>query len=103
MKLKLTIDQQPLILDLQAILVLFGKPRTIEFAEGKWTPFVFCEPADNPAAANAPVITAYENVERLNKDDLQKLLNSIPEDVMDFGSFIRKEIERIEKMDTSRR
>ena len=37
MNFVLTIDKQSLALKLEAILALFGKSRTMEFAEGKWT------------------------------------------------------------------
>jgi hypothetical protein len=40
MNFVLTIDNQPLVLNREAILALFGKSRTMEFAEGKWSPFV---------------------------------------------------------------
>jgi hypothetical protein len=46
MKLYLTIDQQPLFLELEAALALFGSERLIEFVHGKWSPFVLCESAD---------------------------------------------------------
>ena len=96
MKLKLTIDKQPLILDLETIFVLFGKSRTIEFAEGKWTPFVFCELAENASASEVPENTTYKNVEKLSEQELDQLLSSIPGEIIDFGGFVRKEIEKIE-------
>jgi hypothetical protein len=35
MNFVLTIDRQPLVLKLEAILALFGKSRTMEFAEAR--------------------------------------------------------------------
>jgi hypothetical protein len=48
MNFVLTIDNQPLVLKLEAILALFGKSRTMEFAEGRWTPFVMFQVEDEP-------------------------------------------------------
>ena len=89
MKLKLTIDKQPLILELEAIVALFGKSRTIEFAEGRWTPFVFFELAE-------PVDSNVIHVKDLTVDKLDTLLNTLPKHDTDFGGFIRDKIEEIE-------
>jgi hypothetical protein len=44
MKIKFLIDDQPLVLTAKQAAVMFGKTRLQEYAEGRWTPFVFCEP-----------------------------------------------------------
>ena len=43
MKLKLTIDGQPLVLTAKQAGALFGLERLREVVEGRWTPFVFCD------------------------------------------------------------
>ena len=60
----LTIDNQPLVLKLEAILALFGKARTMEFAEGKWTPFVFFQVEDEPDSVTV--------VQRIDFTDMDK-------------------------------
>ena len=43
MKIKLTIDGQPLVLSAKQAGALFGLERLREIVEGRWTPFVFCD------------------------------------------------------------
>ena len=89
MKLKLTIDNQPLILELEAIVALFGKSRTLEFAAGRWSPYVFVELAE-------PVETTVVHVPDLTVEKLNTLKNEIPY-FLDFDVFIRDKIDEIEK------
>ncbi|MFH1345797.1 MAG: hypothetical protein ABIL01_31995 [Pseudomonadota bacterium] len=93
MNFKLTIDNQTLILKLEAILALFGKSRTTEFAEGKWTPFVFFE-LDVPA----DTIPKIHHIEftGMTKTQINEALEAPPRDIVDFAGFVRGEIEKIE-------
>jgi hypothetical protein len=90
----LTIDKQPLTLKLEAILALFGKARTMEFAEGKWTPFVSFEleapPNDMPTVQHI-------DFANMSEAEIVAALKSPPKDVADFAGFVRDEIEAIEK------
>ena len=92
-KFILTIDKQLLTLKLNAILALFGKARTIEFAEGKWTPFVSFEleapPNDMPTVQRI-------DFTNMSGSEIVASLNSLPKDVTDFAGFVRDEIEKIE-------
>ncbi|MEA2907847.1 MAG: hypothetical protein QOI12_5234 [Alphaproteobacteria bacterium] len=89
-----TIDKQLLVLKLDTILSLFGKSRTIEFAEGKWTPLVFfqLEEPENAVAAVHPI-----DFTNLSHAEMVEALKTIPRDVVDFAGFVRNEIEKIEK------
>jgi len=90
----LTIDKQSLVLPLSAILALFGKSRTMEFAEGKWTPYVFFqveEPADGVHTVRHIDFTD------MNQSEIVDTLKTLPRDVVDFPGFVRDEIEKIEK------
>jgi hypothetical protein len=90
----LTIDNQPLVLPLTAILSLFGKSRTLEFADGKWTPYVFFqveEPADG-----VPTVQHIDFTD-MNQAEIVDALKALPRDVSDFPGFVRDEIEKIEK------
>ena len=89
MKLKLTIDKQPLILELEAIIALFGKTRTIEFAEGRWTPYVFLDLAEPVGDTKITHITGAAA--------LEAFLKTAPKHIVDFGGFIRDKIEEIER------
>jgi hypothetical protein len=93
MNFKLTIDKQPLVLQLEAILALFGKSRTMEFAEGKWTPFVFFE-LDVPA----DVVPEIHHIEftGMTETQISEALEALPRDIVDFAGFVRDEIEKIE-------
>jgi hypothetical protein len=44
LRIRLTIADQPLVLTPKEAAVLFGEHRLRQFAEGVWTPWVFCEP-----------------------------------------------------------
>ena len=90
----LTIDKQPLVLPLPAILSLFGKSRTMEFAEGKWTPYVFFQ-LEEPEDA---VPTAHHiDFTNMTQAGIVDALKTMPSDVVDFAGFVRDEIEKIEK------
>jgi hypothetical protein len=89
-----TIDKQPLTLKLEAILALFGKARTMEFAEGKWTPFVSFELVAPP---NAMPTVQHVDFTNMSETEIIAALKSVPKDVVDFAGFVRDEIEEIEK------
>jgi hypothetical protein len=93
-KFILTIDKQPLALKLEAILGLFGKARTMEFAEGRWSPFVSFElvapPDDMPAVPDI-------DFTNMSESEIVAALTSVPKDIVDFAGFVRDEIEAIEK------
>jgi len=90
----LTIDKQPLALQLEAILALFGKIRTMEFAEGQWAPFVRFEleapPDDMPTLQHI-------DFSNMSESEIVAALTSLPDDIADFAGFVRDEIEAIEK------
>ena len=90
----LTIDKQPVTLTLEAILALFGKARTMEFAEGKWTPFVSLELVtplnDMPAVQHI-------DFTNMSESEIIAALKSLPKDVADFVGFVRDEIKKVEK------
>ena len=94
MNFVLTIDNQPLLLKLEAILALFGKARTMEFAEGKWSPFVLFQVEDEP---NSTVIVQRINFTDMTDSEIGRKLESLPSDVRDFPGFVRDGIETIEK------
>jgi hypothetical protein len=94
----LTIDNQPLVLKLEAILALFGKARTMEFAEGKWTPFVFFQVEDEPDS-----VTVVQRIDftDMDKSEIEGALEGLPPDVRDFPGFVRDAIEKIENAQSS--
>jgi|SRR5665213_176570 len=94
MNFVLTIDNQPLVLKLEAILALFGKSRTLEFAEGKWSPFVLFQVEDEP---NAVAVVQRVDFTGLDKTEIEGALEGLPPDVRDFPGFVREAIEKIEK------
>jgi hypothetical protein len=94
MNFVLTIDNQPLVLKLEAILALFGKARTMEFAEGKWTPFVLFQVEDEP---NSVTVVQRIDFTGLDKSEIERALEELPPDVRDFPGFVRDAIEKIEK------
>ena len=94
MNFVLTIDNQPLVLKLEAILALFGKSRTMEFAEGKWTPFVLFQVEDEP---NSVTVVQRIDFTGLNKSEIESSLGRLPPDVRDFPGFVRDAIEKIEQ------
>jgi len=89
----LTIDRQRLTLQLEAILALFGKTRTMEFAEGQWAPFVRFEleapPNDMPTLQHI-------DFSNMSESGIVAALTSIPGDIADFAGFVRDEIEAID-------
>jgi hypothetical protein len=99
-KFILTIDNQPLTLKLEAILALFGKDRTLEFADGKWTPFVVFELEVPPTG-----MPTVQNIDFTNMTEAQTIdaLKSLPRDVADFPGFVRDEIEKIEKAQAAKK
>jgi hypothetical protein len=94
MNFLLTIDNQPLVLKLEAILALFGKSRTMEFAEGKWSPFVMFQVEDEP---NSVAVVEQVDFTDMNKSGIESTLKSLPPDVRDFPGFVWDAIEKIEK------
>jgi hypothetical protein len=78
---------------LEAILALFGKPRTMEFAEGKWTPYVFFQLEDPPNSV--PTVTKIEFTD-MSESGIANSLKDLPRDVYDFAGFVRDAIEKIE-------
>jgi hypothetical protein len=94
MNFVLTIDNQPLVLKLEAILALFGKARTMEFAEGKWTPFVLFQVEDEP---NSVTVVQRIDFTGLDKSEIKSALEGLPPDVRDFPGFVRDAIQKIEK------
>jgi hypothetical protein len=100
MNFTLTIDKQPLTLKLEAILALFGKDRTMEFAEGKWTPFVFFELEAPP---NAIPTIQHIDFTKMTEAETVAALNSLPRDVADFPGFVRDEIAKIEKAQAAKK
>lgn len=96
----LRIDDQPLILELQAILALFGKLRALEFADGKWSPFVTIELAE--PAGSVPIVHKIEFTD-MTECEISDTLRVLPRDVADFAGFFREEIEKIEKVQTGKR
>jgi len=93
MNFVLTIDSQALVLKLEAILALFGKSRTLEFAEGKWSPFVLFQVEDEP---NSVAIVQRIDFTDMTKSDIERTLEGLPPDVRDFPGFVRDAIEKIE-------
>jgi hypothetical protein len=93
-KFVLTIDKQPLVLPLDAILALFGRSRTMEFAEGKWTPYVFFQ-VEEPE--NGVATVHHIDFTDMNQAEIVDALKALPRDVVDFPGFVRDEIEKIEK------
>jgi hypothetical protein len=93
MNFVLTIDKQSLVLRLEAILALFGKSRTMEFAEGKWTPYVFFQLEDPPNSV--PTVTKIEFT-NMSQSEIETSLKDLPRDVYDFAGFVRDAIEKIE-------
>ena len=93
-KFVLTIDKQPLTLKLEAILGLFGKTRTMEFAGGRWAPVV-------SFGLEAPLydMPAVQHIDfaNMSRSEIVAALMSLPEDIADFAGFVRNEIEAIEK------
>ena len=98
MNFVLTIDNQPLVLKLEAILALFGKARTMDFAEGKWTPFVLFQVEDEP---NSVTVVQRIDFTGLDKSEIKSALEGLPPDVRDFPGFVRDAIEKIEKAQSS--
>jgi len=94
MNFVLTIDNQPLVLKLEAILALFGKSRTMEFAEGKWSPFVLFQVEDEP---NSVTVVQRVDFTDTTKLGIERALEGIPPDVRDFPGFVRGAIEKIER------
>jgi hypothetical protein len=97
MKFRLTISGQPLILNLKSVLRLFGKERTIDFADGKWTPFVFMEIAEESIDSGAVTVKTFGTVE-----EYQEILKTRPKYETDFGGYIRDQIEKLEKVSPSK-
>jgi hypothetical protein len=93
MNFVLTIDNQPLVLKLEAILALFGKARTMEFAEGKWSPFVLFQLEDEP---NSVAVVQRIDFTGLDKSEIESSLECLPPDVRDFPGFVWDAIEKIE-------
>jgi hypothetical protein len=93
MNFVLTIDSQPLVLKLEAILALFGNPRTMEFAEGKWTPFVSFALQEQPGPV--PEIHRIEFSD-MSESEMKQAMSSLPKDISDFAGFVRDEIAKIE-------
>jgi hypothetical protein len=93
MNFVLTIDKQPLVLKLEAILALFGKSRTMEFAEGKWTPFVFFQVEDPPNSD--PTVKKIKFTD-MSESGIKNSLKDLPRDVYDFAGFVRDAIDKIE-------
>ena len=94
MNFVLTIDNQPLVLKLQPILALFGKSRTMEFAEGKWSPFVLFQVEDKP---NSVTVVQRVDFTDVTNSGIERALDGLPPDVRDFPGFVRDAIEKIEK------
>jgi hypothetical protein len=82
------------------VLALFGKTRTMEFAEGKWTPFVSFELETPPGA-----IPTVQNVDftNMSESEIADALESIPKEVADFAGFVRDEIEKLEKTQSTKK
>ncbi len=93
LKFRLTISGQSLVLNLKSILRLFGKERTIDFADGKWTPFVFMEIAEESIGSDTAAVKAFNSVE-----EYQAILKTRPKYETDFGGYIRDQIETIDKL-----
>lgn len=94
MNFVLTIENQPLVLTLEAILALFGKSRTMEFAEGRWSPFVLFQVEDEP---NSVAVVQRIDFTDMNKSEIESALQGLPPDVRDFPGFVRDAIGKIEK------
>jgi hypothetical protein len=94
MNFKLTIDGQPLILKLETVLALFGRSRTMEFAEGKWTPLVFFELQE--VVNTVPEISHMQLFNDLTWEQISEALEALPKDVVDFTGFVQDEIQKIE-------
>jgi hypothetical protein len=89
-------DVLPTALHLTAS-TLVGKSRTLEFADGKWTPFVFFElhvPADAVPEVHHIEFTG------MTKPQIRAALDALPRDVVDFPGFVRDEIDKIEASQT---
>ena len=66
----------------------------MEFAERKWTPFVFFELQE---VANAvPEISHIEFFKDLTWEEISEALETLPKDVVDFAGFVQDEILRLE-------
>lgn len=87
MKIKLTIDGQPLVLTAKQAPALFGLERLREIVKGRWTPFVFCdsfregEPeTTEPVEINVTALSSAEVVSLMK--DLAPETFTFAEDVM---------------------
>ena len=78
MKITLTIDGQPIVLTAKQAAALFGKDRLREFAEGRWTPFVFCEPYRDPAGPD-PTVTSVD-ITNMNSEEISEVLRDFAPD-----------------------
>jgi hypothetical protein len=96
----LTIDKQPLVLPLTAIVALFGRARTMEFAEGKWTPYVFFQPED---PEDGVLAVQHIDFTDMNQAEIVEALKTLPRDVVDFPGFVHDAIEKIEKAQSFKR
>ena len=65
----------------------------MEFAEGKWTPFVFFQAEDPPNSV--PIVTKIEFTD-MSESGIKNSLKVLPRDVYDFAGFVREAIEKIE-------
>ena len=99
-KFVLTIDTQPVCLKLEAILALFGKARTMEFAEGRWAPFVSFE-LEAPLH-DMPTVRRIDFT-NMSQSEMVAALTTLPDDIADFAGFVRNEIEAIEKTRSERK
>ena len=91
MKLLFTVDDQPLVLTAKQAAALFGKTRLREFAEGRWTPFVFCEPYVEDDGRE-PTIT---NIDVTNMDpkDVIDLIKTVAPETFTFPDDVMAAVE----------
>ena len=66
----------------------------MEFAEGKWTPFVFFGLEERPDAIPEMLKIEFTDV---SESGIRQALKSLPSDITDFAGFVRDEIEKREK------
>ena len=91
MKLLFTIDDQPLVLTAKQAAALFGKTRLQEIAEGRWTPFVFCEPYVERDGGE-PTITNID-VTGMAPKDVTDLIKTLAPETFTFSDDVMAAVE----------
>jgi hypothetical protein len=70
----------------------------MEFADGKWSPFVTIELAE--PEGSVPIVQHVEFT-GMNESEISEALKVLPRDIADFAGFFREEVEKIERAQTA--